>query len=1287
MSKFLQLFSSSYLSRSARTSPLELSQPTFRKGMTSPSSVRLIEVDTTEPVITKPKRETWVVQMENSSDVFKTHKITNIDENGENDLPPMLRAEPSTDGHRLVTFHGASHHPTMTIVWWTVGFEPDFRYSKLFQTTVSVNTHSSYLGALAISNCGSYVIYGVSKSSSLHHGAVTHTVLDDGRRNVVHIALSNLQSNKAWFAYDDQGDIENLVISDSDKALILVYDSHIQNIIHRYANDVPKSLYLRRASWRLTEKYYSTNAIDRDNFASLHSLHMAELLMPINFRPIDYALSRGNRMLATFGIDAETKAYYIRVILLENLVELTSVKVGERERITPHLKYFAFTHNDSCITMTLGVGHYPPSTQLYRWNFYSNEDPQVHLNLPMQNIEGVFRSDEYWCIILRQGTTWALEAISPLDEAINPTEDYTEPKLMKEGDEIPTTHGNVMQRWFSHETESRTEKTVVYSEDGTRSLEVMVNDGEHESWRINLLYGGEVIFDLPLGWCTDSTKCIFKVKFLDGPNHFFVADKTYFQLWRVDDDRTAVLEYAQIIAGGDVNVMYEEGDAQGPVDAFISPKKRKISRIQIVRQHGANRIVEDVPLHLTMTSVYKTALRTFETFVHLLQSTAACSTIAGLPLFDTLLHGCQVRITECVKEYPIIRVLGIVHFNMLIGIDRYIADSTAYTSAHKRVFDQGVNFILELLQSNDLYISTSPMAHSDFPMSADTSKKLSSSSSPQAKILLPYFLRSMTTRPAYLRSVTAGWNLLCVGSPKVALTFLHTAACVASPFTLTAADDLSRVATKYISGQEMTSLSPAACLIDVNSEWAWRLFLVRRYLCEVFQPPDLDLTGLFPLRGDSTVLCVNPLPHFGSYVNLTYRDSWIHPRSPFTAVVDYLFDSDDIFDLPMMEATIMFKWRTFARTRWIWLRMIPHLVNSSAFFAAAVMVSDPVGAYPQTALALMVIVVLFSVANLCHEIMQAISERLRYVRSWYNWFDLLTIGLTIASAVPTIQNPNLPQQNWVLSLTVILVWVHTLLQLRVFRAIGTYVDILWELLKQVGTFLMILALLVLAFANGLFIYLRGQVIPPPAPLTGFIGNSISITLQQPMDTVNKFVRFDESLKSTYLFLTGDYSSISPWDGDPLVDIIKIAFSFITVIMMLNVLIAILSDVINMAREQGKRRWLRELAQVIVEIERTMLLPFERRNPHWFPEFIFYGADPDTIKYWEKEREVEAGLEPEEVRVLKGELKMRAEALDQTQQTVAEQREQIKVLLQLLGSRAVTEGQSAATGVVADGATS
>lgn len=79
-----------------------------------------------------------------------------------------------------------------------------------------------------------------------------------------------------------------------------------------------------------------------------------------------------------------------------------------------------------------------------------------------------------------------------------------------------------------------------------------------------------------------------------------------------------------------------------------------------------------------------------------------------------------------------------------------------------------------------------------------------------------------------------------------------------------------------------------------------------------------------------------------------------------------------------------------------------------------------------------------------------------------------------------------------------------------------------------------------AFAHGLFIYLRGQTVSSPATFTGTLSNGVLVDISQVVDSsTNKFMRFDMSLKATYFFLTGDYSSIGYWDGDPVVDIIRV----------------------------------------------------------------------------------------------------------------------------------------------------
>lgn len=631
-----------------------------------------------------------------------------------------------------------------------------------------------------------------------------------------------------------------------------------------------------------------------------------------------------------------------------------------------------------------------------------------------------------------------------------------------DSDMIINHNGAIMRRWWSNHAEHSIKDNIIYSKHGTRSLEINVIDDEHDSWQIILRCHSEVIFTLPLGWCTDTSKCVFKTNFLDSGNQFFVADKNYFQLWQVDDSRTAVLQYAQILSSGDVNLLYgKEGNENPKIlkSSSLSVEGLVIKHIQLVRQRGAHRFVDDVPLQLTASTAFQIAAKTLEVFVHLLQTSTTCPSITILPLYDTLIGGCKARILECINAYPIIRYLGIMHLNMVIDIDRYTTNSGVYTTAHEKVFDDGIDFIVELVESYDLFISTSA-EHSDFGIPTDISRKLAAPNSPQGKVLMPYFLHAMSTHPAYLRSVTANWKHLCE-SPRVATTFIRAAACIPSPFTLDRICESHRVTTKYISGKEMAALAPATYLMDSPTVWSWRLLAVRHFFRKFFNHQMLELEAHLSKKKGSLTLCVNPLPHFGSYQNMSRSDYWFRPRSPFTIVVDHLFNDDDIFDLPMMEATIIFKWRTFARTRWLRLRLVPRVMYCAAFFTAAILVSDPSGSYPLVSYILMIIVLAFAGSEFVHELLQIITDRWRYFRSLYNWFDLLMIGFTIASAIPTIQDPYTQQQNWVLSLTVILAWIHLLLQLRVFRAIGTYVDILWELFKQVFTFLVILAALVL----------------------------------------------------------------------------------------------------------------------------------------------------------------------------------------------------------------------------------
>ncbi|CAI2178316.1 1894_t:CDS:2, partial [Funneliformis geosporum] len=119
-------------------------------------------------------------------------------------------------------------------------------------------------------------------------------------------------------------------------------------------------------------------------------------------------------------------------------------------------------------------------------------------------------------------------------------------------------------------------------------------------------------------------------------------------------------------------------------------------------------------------------------------------------------------------------------------------------------------------------------------------------------------------------------------------------------------------------------------------------------------------------------------------------------------------------------------------------------------------------------------------------------------------------------------------------------------------------------------------------------------------------------IQAPDENTNMFSDYGTSLFAIYLFLTGDASALTPWpykDNKTLV-ILMVAFSFIVVIYLMNLLIGLLN--IEIEKDNNKVSYLLQKARIIAEIELIYLLPHQRRWKSWFPDVIHYYVDVDEV---------------------------------------------------------------------------
>ncbi|GES82179.1 hypothetical protein GLOIN_2v1842993 [Rhizophagus clarus] len=167
-------------------------------------------------------------------------------------------------------------------------------------------------------------------------------------------------------------------------------------------------------------------------------------------------------------------------------------------------------------------------------------------------------------------------------------------------------------------------------------------------------------------------------------------------------------------------------------------------------------------------------------------------------------------------------------------------------------------------------------------------------------------------------------------------------------------------------------------------------------------------------------------------------------------------------------------------------------------------------------------------------------------------------------------------------------------------------------------------LFVLGYAQAFFIVLRSNNInddnDPRNVATkydfvnpdGTISNATTM-IQDPDTNTNLFNWFPTSLLAVYKLLTGDSGSLSSftYHEHSIMTILLVTFTFFTVIYLMNLFIGLLNIAIDDYNK--KEEFLLQKAQIIMEIELFYMLPCQRNNKKWFPNWIYYDIPVTEIR--------------------------------------------------------------------------
>ncbi|KAF9185771.1 hypothetical protein BGZ51_002461 [Haplosporangium sp. Z 767] len=264
------------------------------------------------------------------------------------------------------------------------------------------------------------------------------------------------------------------------------------------------------------------------------------------------------------------------------------------------------------------------------------------------------------------------------------------------------------------------------------------------------------------------------------------------------------------------------------------------------------------------------------------------------------------------------------------------------------------------------------------------------------------------------------------------------------------------------------------------------------------------------------------------------------------------------------------------------------------------------GGYHGTLFGAFVAIAICSVLFLWLEVIQVFKDWKYYILSAYNLVDLFVFGLPLAASINhflilsgTIEGETPDNVNAeFLSFSVLFIFLHFLFELRINRSVCKFVTIITRIFAKIRMFFFIAAGGIIAFTIAMLHLLHS------CPY-----EKCTLTSKFPS-------HFYDAVSVTLLFMGGQYDAVEDefksqnWSFKTMM----MVFFFFTVILMLNVLIAL----INKAFEDGdvtwRLTWLENRLRVIESVENiTYHIPGFREHYNWFPDEIYYSATDKEIE--------------------------------------------------------------------------
>ncbi|KAG0057135.1 hypothetical protein BGZ89_001931 [Linnemannia elongata] len=190
-----------------------------------------------------------------------------------------------------------------------------------------------------------------------------------------------------------------------------------------------------------------------------------------------------------------------------------------------------------------------------------------------------------------------------------------------------------------------------------------------------------------------------------------------------------------------------------------------------------------------------------------------------------------------------------------------------------------------------------------------------------------------------------------------------------------------------------------------------------------------------------------------------------------------------------------------------------------------------------------------------------------------------------------------------LSFSLLIVFLHALFELRVNKAVCKYVTTIQMAVFKMRVFF--------------FIFAAGMVVFTMALIHLVHACPVVECKSDPSPDKNEFPRnFFKALSSIYFFMGGRYDPISyKLDSDDwAVHIMMVVFFFFTVILMLNVLVALVNMAFNEVDDSWRVVWIKSRVRFIESAENMSYhIPGFRQSYNYFPNQIYFSATKQKLK--------------------------------------------------------------------------